>query len=136
MILVGTIEIKLSDRSGKILFSLPLRGNFDYFITENKERKKDTSPDFIIWNKSMRIGFLWKSKYSKDGEEKNYLSGNIFAPGLNIPDNKMKLVCFESVNKNQGLWNAFVYWNLENKESEKQIDQNLEADINLEDGIF
>jgi uncharacterized protein (DUF736 family) len=136
MILVGTLEIKYSDKSGKILFAIPFRGNFDYFLSENKEKKKDTSPDFIIWNKSMRIGFIWKSKYSKDGEEKNYLSGNIFAPGLGIADNKMKLVIFESQNKNPGIWAGFVYWNDESKESEKPIDQNLEVELNNDETIF
>jgi len=63
MILIGSIEIKTTDRTGKILFAIPFRGNFDYFVTENKEKKKNTSPDFLIWNKSMRIGFLWKGKY-------------------------------------------------------------------------
>lgn len=136
MILVGTIEIKLSDKTGKVIFAIPFRGNFDYFITENREKKKDTSPDFLIWNKSMRIGFLWKSKYLKDEEEKNYLSGNILAPGLGILDNRMKLVIFESQSKNQNIWSGFVYWNTENGKPEKPIDSDSDPELKYQDGIF
>lgn len=135
MILVGSIEIKTTDRTGKILFAIPFRGNFDYFVTENKEKKKDTSPDFLIWNKSMRIGFLWKSKYSKDGEEKNYLSGNIFAPGFGLLDHRMKLVIFETQSKNQNVWSGYVYWNTETGK-EKPIDSDPDPELKYEDGIF
>lgn len=136
MILIGSIEIKTTDKTGKVLFAIPFRGNFDYFVTENKDKKKDTSPDFLIWNKSMRIGFLWKSKYSKNGEEKNYLSGNILAPGFGLLDNRMKLVIFESQSKNQNIWSGFVYWNTEIGKSEKPIDSDLDPELKYEDGIF
>lgn len=135
MILIGMIEIKTTDKTGKILFSIPLRGNFDYFISENRDKKKETSPDFLIWNKSQRIGFLWKNKYSKNGDEKNYLSGNILALGFGLLDNRMKLVVFESEKQSQpGIWAGFVYW--DDGVTKKDIDQKIEESLKLEDGIF
>jgi len=133
MILVGHIEIKTSDKTGKVIFSIPFRGKFDYFISENKTKKGETSPDWLIWMNGIRIGFLWKNKYLKDAEEKNYLSGNIFAPGFGLDKDKMKIVIFENSIKN-GIWEGYVYWSFD--DDKKPIDQKTEPEENLEDGIF
>lgn len=123
MQLIGHLEIKLQDKTGKISMAIPFRNKTEFYTSENKTKNKENSPDFLIWNSGIKIGYLWKNKYLKDEIEKNYLSGNIFAPSFGLEDNKMKLVIFEDEKQNKGIWSGLVFWDFNNKEVDRKMEE-------------
>jgi uncharacterized protein (DUF736 family) len=90
----------------------------------NNFLKQENSPDFIIFISNVRVGALWKNKFEKDGESKNYLSGNIFT--FMMPENNLKIVIFEEKLQKEGIWSGSIFWSDEKKE----IDQSLEIQEN------
>jgi uncharacterized protein (DUF736 family) len=137
MQLIGTLEINKSTRNGKILIVIPFWNKVDFFVSSNGEKKSDSSPDFFIWNQKIKIGALWKKKYEKDGIEKNYFSGNIFAPILG-EGNKLKIVIFENEKENSTSSSVNignVFWSFDEK-TEKPIDSQPTEELSLENEIF
>ena len=137
MQLIGTLEINKSTKNGKILIVIPFWNKADFFVSSNTEKKSDSSPDFFIWNQKIKIGALWKKKYEKDGIEKSYFSGNIFAPILGT-GNKLKIVIFENEKENSAISSVNignVFWSLDEK-TEKPIDSQPIEELSLENEIF
>lgn len=114
MQLIGYLEID-KNKKGKMVLALPFWGNSDFFIA-SADRQGENYPTFLIWNRKIKIGALWKSEYQKDGETKRYLSGNIFCPFLE--SKKMKIVVFEDINKDENiLWKGSVFWSFKDKKN-------------------
>lgn len=133
MQLIGSLEISKKTKNGKILLSIPFWNKADFFVSFNQEKKSDSSPDFFIWNSKIKIGAIWKKTYQKDGLDKKYFSGNIFAPLLG-KDNKLKIVIFE--NEKEVVPDAIlgnVFWSFDDKKQENPIDSEPMEDQTLED---
>ena len=124
MQLIGTCQINKKDKKGNLLIAIPLFSKADLFVVANNKREKENSPDFIIFISNVRVGALWKNKFEKDGESKNYLSGNIFT--FMMPENNLKIVIFEEKLQKEGTWSGSVFWSDEKKE----IDQTSEIQEN------
>lgn len=132
MQLIGYLEIDKS-KKGKMVLALPFWGNSDFFVA-SADKQGDNYPTFLIWNKKIKIGALWKSEYLKEGEQKKYLSGNIFCPFLE--SKKMKIVIFEDKNKDDSLsWKGSVFWSFEERKSSEIIDDEV-YEKGTEDQIF
>lgn len=136
MQLIGTLEISRKTKNGKILIAIPFWNKADFFVSHNSEKKSDSSPDFFIWNAKIKIGALWKKTYNKEGQDKKYFSGNLFAPLLG-KDNKLKIVVFENEKENStDTIFGNVFWSLDEKKSENPIDSEVTESESLEDEIF
>ena len=130
MILIGFLEIKKIDRIGKLTIAIPFWNKSEFYISENKNKTKDTQPDFLIWHAKISIGGLWKGKYTKEGIEKNYMSGSIKVINKDL-NNLLKIACFESTDTKES-WSANVFWSDEEK---KTIDGQAEMEtINQDEG--
>ena len=136
MQLIGTLEINKKTKNGKILIAIPFWNKTDFFVSHNSEKKSDSSPDFFIWNQKIKIGAIWKKIYTKDGEDKKYFSGNIFAPLLG-KENKLKIVIFEN-EKEISIDSIFgnVFWSMDDKKQENPIDSEPIENESLESEIF
>lgn len=133
MQLIGSLEISKKTKNGKILLAIPFWNKADFFVSFNQEKKSDSSPDFFIWNSKIKIGAIWKKTYQKDGLDKKYFSGNIFAPLLG-KDNKLKIVIFE--NEKEIIPDVIlgnVFWSFDDKKQENPIDSESIEDQTLED---
>lgn len=138
MQLIGTLEISKKTKNGKILIAIPFWNKVDFFVSHNLEKKSDSSPDFFIWNSKIKIGALWKKSYTKEGQDKRYFSGNLFAPLLG-KDNKLKIVIFENEKENSSTSDVMlgnVFWSLDDKKQENPIDSEPLESETLEDEIF
>lgn len=138
MQLIGSLEISKKTKNGKIIIAIPFWNKVDFFVSHNSEKKSDSSPDFFIWNSKIKIGALWKKIYSKEGLDKKYFSGNIFAPMLG-KDNKLKIVIFENEKENSPTLDAMigsVFWSFDDKKQENSIDSGEMESQTLEDDIF
>lgn len=138
MQLIGTLEISKKTKNGKIVVAIPFWNKADFFVSYNIEKKSDSSPDFFIWNAKIKIGALWKKTYTKDGQDKKYFSGNLFAPMLG-KDNKLRIVVFENEKENSSLTDVMVgnvFWSLDDKKQENSIDSEPTESESLEDEIF
>ena len=138
MQLIGTLEISKKTKNGKLLIAIPFWNKVDFFVSHNSEKKSDSSPDFFIWNSKIKIGALWKKSYTKEGQDKRYFSGNLFAPLLG-KDNKLKIVIFENEKENSSLTDVMVgnvFWSFDEKKSENPIDSEGIESQSLENEIF
>jgi uncharacterized protein (DUF736 family) len=138
MQLIGNLEISKKTKNGKLLIAIPFWNKVDFFVSNNSEKKSDSSPDFFIWNQKIKIGALWKKVYTKEGIDKKYFSGNIFAPMLG-KDNKIKIVIFENEKENSSLSDITtgnVFWSMDEKKGENPIDSEPIQEQSLEDEIF
>jgi len=135
MQLIGTVEINKKSKNGKMLLAVPFWNTVDFFVSSNLEKKGESSPDFLIWNKKIKIGGLWKQTSEKNGTTKNYFSGSIFAPILG-ENNKLRIVIFEDEkNQNLEIYLGNVFFSFSDK-SKNTIDRELEPIENSEDEIF
>lgn len=124
MQLIGTLEINKTSKNGKILIAIPFLNKVDFFISHNKEKKSDNSPDFLVWSNKIKFGGIWKRSYNKDGIDKNYFSGSIFAPSFGFEKDQLRIVIFENEKeKNTDLYIGSVFWSGDLK---KEIDPNIE----------
>lgn len=133
MQLIGFCEIKKEDKKGNIVLAMPFFPKTDLFLMENNKKEKENSPDFILFFSKIKVGALWKNKFEKDGETKNYLSGNFFTPIL--PENKISIVIFEDKNQKAGIWCGSVFWSQDKKEIETDI-QTEESQSHYDSEIF
>jgi uncharacterized protein (DUF736 family) len=133
MQLIGFCEIERETKKGKIIIAIPLLPKVDLFIMENNKKEKENSPDYMIFNNKIKYGALWKNKFDKDGESKNYFSGNIFT--LTLPDNILKIVIFEDKNQKSGIWTGSVFWSTDKKgiDQVKEIVENNSDDSSTEE---
>jgi len=122
MQLIGFCEIEKSTKKGKIILAIPFLPKADLFITENTKKEKENSPDYVIFNSKIKVGAVWKNKFEKEGEQKNYFSGNIFT--LILPENILKIVIFEDKNQKAGIWSGSVFWS----QDKKEVDQPQETE--------
>ena len=136
MQLIGSLEISKKTRNGKILIAIPFWNKADFFVSHNSEKKSDSSPDFFIWNQKIKIGAIWRKTYTKEGIDKKYFSGNLFAPLLG-KENKLKIVIFENEKENStDTIFGNVFWSLDDKKQENPIDSEPMESESLEDEIF
>lgn len=135
MQLIGFCEIDKSTKKGKIIIAIPLLPKADLFIIPNIKADKENSPDYVIFGNKIKYGALWKNKFEKDGEQKNYFSGNIFS--LTLPNNILKIVIFEDKNQKEGIWIGSVFWSQDKKEVDPtpEIEENQSYDSSS-DEIF
>jgi uncharacterized protein (DUF736 family) len=97
------------------------------FVVANNKKDKENSPDFLVFITNVRVGALWKNKFEKDGESKNYLAGSIFT--LSMPDNSLKIVIFEDKIQKEGIWSGSIFWS----DGKKEIDQSIQIEENQSD---
>ena len=90
MQLIGFCEIDKATKKGKLVIAIPLLPKADFYVVENIKSDKENSPDYVLFSNKIKYGALWKNKFEKDGETKNYFSGNIFT--VTLPDNILKIV--------------------------------------------
>lgn len=133
MQLIGSIEIAKNTRKGKMILALPFWGNSDFFIAPS-DKTGDNYPTFLIWNKKIKIGALWKSEYTKEGETKKYFSGNIFCPFLE--SKKMKIVVFEDREQKEDLYSGSVFWSFEDKKEVDNTQKEQETIFDANEEIF
>lgn len=119
--LIGTLEISKKTRNGKLLIAIPFWNKVDFFVSSNQEKKSENSPDFLIWSNKIKFGGLWKRKYNKDGQDKNYMSGSIFCPFFGFDKNQLRIVVFENQekSKDEDIFTASVFWSNDEK---KEVD--------------
>jgi uncharacterized protein (DUF736 family) len=132
MQLIGFCEIDKTSKKGKIILAIPFLPKADLFIVENTKKEKENSPDFILFNSKIKVGAVWKNKFEKDGETKNYFSGNIFT--LILPENILRIVIFEDKNQKAGIWSGSVFWSQDKKEVDPtpEIEENQSYDSSEE----
>jgi uncharacterized protein (DUF736 family) len=128
MILIGNLEINKNDKIGKMLIAVPFWNKSEFYISLNKKKETEHQPDYLIWHSKIAIGALWKGKYTKEGIEKNYMSGSIKVINPDI-NNLLKIACFESVSANNSFWTANVFWS---DEERKAVDEQLEYERNIQ----
>ena len=133
MQLIGSVEISKNTKKGKMILALPFWGNSDFFVAPG-EKSGENYPSFLIWNKKIKIGALWKSEYTKEGETKKYLSGNVFCPFLE--SKKMKLVIFEDKIQKEDLYCGSVFWSFEDKKPMDSTPEEPETMTSEHDEIF
>jgi uncharacterized protein (DUF736 family) len=133
MQLIGFCEIDKTSKKGKIILAIPFLPKADLFITENTKKEKENSPDYVIFNSKIKVGAIWKNKFEKEGEQKNYFSGNIFT--MILPENILKIVIFEDKNQKAGIWGGSVFWSQDKKEVDqlKEIEENHSYDSTTEE---
>jgi uncharacterized protein (DUF736 family) len=136
MQLIGFCEIEKVTKKGKIILAIPFLPKADLFIIENTKKEKDNSPDFIIFNSKIKVGAIWRNKFEKEGEQKNYFSGNIFT--LILPENILRIVIFEDKNQKKGTWSGSVFWSIDKKEVDPipEARENQSYDSTEEEDIF
>jgi len=127
MQLIGTCQINKKDKKGNLLIAIPLFPKADLFLVANNKKDKENSPDFLVFITNVRIGALWKNKFEKDGESKNYLAGSIFT--LALPDNSLKIVIFEDKTQKEGIWSGSIFWS----DGKKELDQSIQIEENQSD---
>jgi uncharacterized protein (DUF736 family) len=134
MQLIGFCEIDKTSKKGKLILVIPFLPKADLFIVENTKKEKENSPDFILFNSKIKVGAVWKNKFEKDGETKNYFSGNIFT--MILPENILRIVIFEDKNQKAGIWSGSVFWSQDKKEVDPtpEIEENQSYDSS--DEIF
>ena len=133
MILIGNIEINKKEKNGKMLIAIPFWNKTEFYVSINNKKEKDSQPDFLIWSNRISFGGLWKKSYEKEGEEKKYLSGSLFAPGKGLDGNKLKLVIFETKTDDESVFKGSVFYSEDKKEIDTESDNHI---INTDDGIF
>ena len=137
MQLIGFCEIKKEDKKGNIVLAMPFFPKTDLFLMENNKKEKENSPDFILFFSKIKVGALWKNKFEKDGETRNYLSGNFFTAIL--PENKISIVIFEDKIKKRE-FGAVLFFGLRTKKRLKRICQqrkiNLIMILKFSNGLY
>jgi hypothetical protein len=134
MQLIGFCEINKSTKTGKIIIAIPFLPKADLYIMENTKKEKENSPDYVIFNSKIKVGAIWKNKFEKEGEQKNYFSGNIFT--MILPENILKIVIFEDKNQKQGIWSGSVFWSQDKKEVDPSPEIDEDQSYDPTDEIF
>ena len=114
MQLIGFCEIEKATKKGQLVIAIPLLPKADFYVVENIKSDKENSPDYVLFSNKIKYGALWKNKFEKDGETKNYFSGNFFT--VTLPDNILKIVIFEDKNQKSGTWTGSVFWSQDKKD--------------------
>ena len=129
MILIGFIEISKKEKKGKLTIAIPFLNKTEFYVSANLNKKTESYPDFLIWHNKISVGGLWKGTYEKEGIEKKYFSGNIFAPGHGFEKNKLKIVIFED-NKgdNSEIFKGSVFWSQDEKNLDTPEEENTIMD--------
>ncbi|MCC6274325.1 MAG: hypothetical protein IT569_00565 [Leptospiraceae bacterium] len=100
---VGFLETKTrkNDKGEELSFlnlkiNLPFYPPQEFFCVENKEKKKDTQPDYLIFYQKNLAGSIWCGKTfidKKTNTEKVFKSGTIFF--LGAKENKLNFAVFK-----------------------------------------
>ncbi|MBE7412221.1 MAG: hypothetical protein HS129_09200 [Leptospiraceae bacterium] len=79
-----------------LVINLPFYARSEFFCVENREKKTDRSPDYLVFFQKNLVGSIWNKTYTdkKTNTEKMFRSGTIFFLGAN--ENKLNFAVFQN----------------------------------------
>ena len=132
---VGFLETKTrkNDKNEESSFlnlkiNLPFYPPQEFFCVENKEKKKDTQPDLLVFYQKNLVGSIWCGKTytdKKTNTEKVFRSGSIFF--LGGKDNKLNFAVFK--NEKTGVEVVTVRDRDETESEAATVEENLPDDV-------
>lgn len=107
--------------------NLPFYPKSEFFCVENKEKKTDKSPDYLVFFQKNLVGSIWNKTYTdkKTNAEKMMRSGTIFFLGAN--ENKLNFAVFQ--NEKTGVEVVTVRDRDRDGEDVQTVEENLPDDV-------